>query len=174
MKLKRIHIFGASGSGKTFLSKELSKRLKIKSYDLDEIFWKKNGNRKEDVKREEKERKLMLNKIIKKEKWIIEGCYSSGVEDSIKRSDLVVWLNPPFYVLAKRLILRFFKEKLLNQKQGWKDLQLQLKYNKDYHKPNQPAGYYQHKELIEKHKVNFVYIRSKREMKNFLKEFKQR
>jgi adenylate kinase family enzyme len=171
-KLNRIHILGTSGSGKTFLSKKLSKIFKIKIYDLDDIFWLRNGARKYDTKRNEKERNRLLNQITKRKKWIIEGCYSSWVEESIKNSDLVIWLNPPFHILAFRLISRFFKRKLLGTREGWRDLGLLLKYAKNYHKKGQPAGYYLHKELIEKHKVKMIYIQTSKELNRFLKEIK--
>jgi len=174
MKFKRIHIIGVSGSGKTFLAKRLSKFLKIKVYDLDDIFWKRKGARKYDVKRDERERARLLKRIVKRDKWIIEGCYSSWVDDSIKRSNLVIWLNPPFHILSYRLISRFMKRKLLGTLEGWKDLGLLLKYAKNYHKKKQPTGYYSHLELIKKHKVKFVYIENKRELNRFLKDFEKR
>jgi adenylate kinase family enzyme len=144
--------------------------LKLPVYDLDDIFWKHGSERKYDVKRDEKERNKLLKKITKKDKWIIEGCYSSWIEDSIKKSDLIIWLDPKFYVLAYRLILRFFKRKLLLSKEGLRDLGLLLKYAKNYHKKNQPAGYHKHRELIEKNKLRFIYIRNKKELNRFLKE----
>jgi len=167
---RRIHIFGACGSGKSFLSKKLSKILRLPVYDLDDIFWKKGKERKYDVKRDEKERARLLKKLVKKDKWIIEGCFSSWVDDSIKRSDLVVWLNPPFHLLSYRLISRFMRRKLLGDLEGWKGLWKLLKYAKNYHKKNQPAGYYKHLEQIKRHKVQCVYITNKRELNNFLKE----
>ncbi|MEK6913904.1 MAG: AAA family ATPase [Nanoarchaeota archaeon] len=169
--MKRIYILGASGSGKSFISKKLSKILRISVYDLDDLFWKHGKERKYDVKRDEKERNNLLKEITKKDKWIIEGCYSSWIEDSIRKSDLVIWLDPSFPILAHRLILRFFKRKILMSKDGLKDLGLLLKYAKNYHVKNQPAGFYKHKELIEKNKLKFIYIKNKRELKKFLKNY---
>lgn len=169
-----MHILGPSGSGKSYLSKILSKMLKIKPYDLDDIFWLKKAERKYDVKRNEQERDNLLKQITKKDSWIIEGCYSSWVESSIKRSDLVIWLDPPFYILVYRLILRFLKRKRLRYKEGWTDSGLLLKYAKNYHKKNQPSGYHSHKELIEKHQIEFVYIRNKKELNKFLKDVTKR
>lgn len=171
MKPKRIHILGTSGSGKSFLSKKLFEVLKTKVYDLDDIFWVKKGERKYDVRRDGEERNKLLREITRKNKWIIEGCYSSWIEDSIRRSNLVIWLDPPFYILAYRLISRYFKRRLLGSKEGWRDLGLLIKYAKNYHGKEQAAGYHKHKELIEKHKVEFVYIRGKKELNKFLEDF---
>jgi adenylate kinase family enzyme len=170
MDIKRVHIIGTSGSGKSFLAKKLSNLLKIKVYDLDDLFWK----RKYNIERDEKERIKLLKNITKKNKWIIEGVYSSWVEDSIKRSNLIIWLDPPAHILSYRLILRFFRRKEFKELEGWKGLRLMLKYAINYHKKKQAAGYYLHKGLIEKHKASFVYIKSKKELNKFLEDFTEK
>lgn len=170
MKVKRIHIFGTSGSGKTFLSKKLSEILKTESYDLDDIFWE----RKYDLKRDETKRKSILKKITHKNRWIVEGCFSSWIDDSIKRSDLVIWLDLHYSILAYRIILRFFRRKFgkgIKHKESLKDLVELIKYAKSYHNKDMACGYSKHKLLIEKHKAEFVYIRSKKELNKFLNEF---
>lgn len=172
MKPRRIHVLGVCGSGKTFFSEKLSKLLKVKVYDLDDIFWIKKEARKDNIKRSEKERKKLLKEIIKKKKWIIEGCYSFWIENSIKRSDFVIWLDPPFYVLVYRIILKFLKGKFLGSKEGWKDFWALLKYAKNYHKKGQPVGYYEHKKLVEKHKKEFVILKNNKDIKKFLEKIK--
>ena len=97
------------------------------------------------------------------------GAYSSWVKDSIKRSDLVVWLDIPFYVLATRIILRFLKRKIAKaHRETWKDLWGLIKFARKYSKED----YYYHKDLIEKHKVNFVYIRNQKELKEFIESLR--
>ena len=167
MIIKRVHIIGTCGSGKSFLAKKLSSLLKIKVYDLDDIFWK----RKYDLKRDEETRAKLLKKIAKKDKWIIEGCYSSWAEESIRKCNLLIWLDLSTHILTYRLILRFFKRKEFKKLEDWKGLRLLLKYAINYHKKGQAAGYYLHKGLIEKHKASFVYIRNKKELNRFLEDF---
>ena len=36
--IKKIHIIGGSGSGKTYISQKISKNLHIENYDLDELY----------------------------------------------------------------------------------------------------------------------------------------
>ena len=62
MPLNRIYIIGTVASGKSFLAGKLSKILKIKHYDLDDIFW----GSKFDEKREEKERNRLFRNLCKK------------------------------------------------------------------------------------------------------------
>ena len=169
MPKNRIYILGTSGSGKTFLAKKLSNAMNIKHYDLDDVFWV----RKYDKKRDEKDRIKLLDKICRSKQWIIEGVYTSWVEKASKRSDLVIWLDTPSYAIIWRIIYRFLQRKRKHQ-ESWKDIIALIKYARNYRKKDQPAGYYRHKELIEKHKVDLVYIKNKTELNKFLKDFIQK
>lgn len=167
MKLpKRIHILGPSGSGKTTISRFLSKKLKIRAYDLDdvmfEIKYSKIRNKKERIK--------LLRKIVGEKEWIIEGVYSTWIEDSIKRSDLVIWIDLPITVLFYRVFKRFAYEKyvLKSPKNSWKSLMGILRYVRNY----KHTRYYDHEGIINKHKVKFVYLRNRKEVEDFIKNFK--
>jgi adenylate kinase family enzyme len=81
MNYKRIFILGTTGTGKTHLAYLLSKKLKIKKYSLDDVYWK----RKYDIKRTEKERDKELKKITKNKRWIIEGIYSHWPKKAAKK-----------------------------------------------------------------------------------------
>ena len=86
MKQRKILIFGATNSGKSTLAKILSKKLKIRHYDMDDIFWK----RKYDQKRTDKQCEKLLKIKCKKKQWIIEGAYSRWVECAIKSADFII------------------------------------------------------------------------------------
>ncbi len=165
MQKKRIYILGTAGSGKTVLAKEISHAFKIRHYDLDNLFWV----RKYDKKRNEKDRKKLLKIICKNKQWVIEGVYASWVDDAIKKSDLVIWLDISRHTITWRIIRRFLKRRQ-KHKESWKDLITLIKYVRNYRKKDQPAGYYKHKELIDKHKVDFVHIKTKKELNNFIHE----
>ena len=65
----KIYIIGPVGSGKTTLSRLLSEKYSIESYELDKIVWDDdNGN----IKRTDEEIAKMFNEIISKDSWIIE------------------------------------------------------------------------------------------------------
>ncbi len=59
----KVHIIGSVGSGKTTLAKELSTKLEIPYYELDNVVWmrKENG----DSRRTEEEREKLLHRIEK-------------------------------------------------------------------------------------------------------------
>lgn len=161
MKIDKVYVLGAPGSGKTFLAKKLSKILGIEHFDLDDIYWEK----KYSVKRTDEERERLLEKIIKRKKWIAEGVYVSWTKEVIKNSGLVIWLDSPTHVLMWRVFSRYCQKK-----ESFKDMLALLNSIKEY-KQNSEDGYKQHIKLIESHEVNFVYIKSKEEVDNFLKNF---
>lgn len=177
MPLERIYIVGTVASGKSFLAKKLSSILKIKHYDLDDIFW----GSKFDEKREEKERDRLFKNLCRKKKWIIEGAYSTWIDYGIKKSDMVILLDTRIHVVLWRVIMRTIKREKSRQKgssryqENWGDLigliKAVLKYKK---KGGYDRGYYKHKEVIEKHKVNFIHIKNKKQMNKFLKDISKK
>ena len=69
----KIHIVGGPGSGKTYLARKLSRELGILHYDLDDVQWaNESGYGK---KRDTAERDALLNEILQKDEWIVEGVY---------------------------------------------------------------------------------------------------
>lgn len=92
-KYSKIYIIGSVASEKSSLARELSRRLGILCYSLDDIIWdhRTGGN----VKRTPQQRDEAFNQITRSGKWIIEDvlrpCFSSG----LKRADLIVLLDMP-------------------------------------------------------------------------------
>lgn len=164
-RLKRIYILGTIGSGKSTLARKLSSVLKIKKYDLDDIFWKEDY----DHKRDENERNGLFHKVCMKKKWIIEWVYSRWIEKGIQRSDLVIFLDLSLPVLLWRATMRMLrkeKSKKLGKKRYKESLgnyiglvRAILKYKKKSH-----PGYYKHLELIGKHKVPAYHIHNQKEL----------
>jgi len=86
--MNKILIIGCSGSGKSHFARELNKITNIPIYYLDTIFWKENWDHlsKEELLNE-------INKIVIKDKWIIDGNYTSSLEERIKFCDTVFFLD---------------------------------------------------------------------------------
>ncbi|MBU3906832.1 MAG: AAA family ATPase, partial [Nanoarchaeota archaeon] len=103
----KIFILGTSGSGKTTLAEQISEKLNIPHYNLDDLFWYKRFSKK----RNPKKRNLMILNVLKKKKWVTEGVYGFWTEKFTKESDLVIWLDFPFRTLLWRNIQRFLTEK---------------------------------------------------------------
>ena len=84
----KISIIGGSGTGKTTLSESLSKDLNMPVYHIDGIHHLKNW----EIRKKEETDKI-IHDIIKKDKWIIDGTYTKTLEDRVKVSDLIIYLD---------------------------------------------------------------------------------
>ena len=156
--------------GKSTIAKKISDKLNIPHYDLDNIFWTKFNK-----KRSEKAREIKFKELCNKKKWIIEGAYSTWIEYGIKKADLIVLLKIPMISLLWRITKRSIKrEKQKNlgeerYQQNFKDYIQLIKVTLKYYTRNDGRGYLKHKELIEKSKVNFIILKTNREINDFIK-----
>ena len=108
----KIHIIGCSGTGKTYLAKKLSNKYNIPHYDLDNIYWD-NSSEKYGLKTEFEKRDNLLQNILEKDAWIVEGIYYyKWLEQSFKDADIIYILDLPKYIYKFRIIKRFIKRKL--------------------------------------------------------------
>ena len=107
----KIHIIGCSGMGKTYLAKKLSNKYNIPHYDLDNIYWD-NSSEKYGLKTEFEKRDNLLQNILEKDAWIVEGIYYKWLEQSFKDADIIYILDLPKYIYKFRIIKRFIKRKL--------------------------------------------------------------
>lgn len=113
----RIYIIGPVGSGKTTLSKILSKKLNIKKYELDKIVWDDdNGN----IKRTDDEINKLFNEIINNKSWIIEDVGRKIFIEGIKKADITYYIDLPKTTIYKRCITRWLKQKLGKEKYNYK------------------------------------------------------
>ncbi|WP_147371748.1 AAA family ATPase, partial [Fusobacterium nucleatum] len=107
----KIHIIGCSGTGKTFFAKKLSEKYNIPHYDLDDIYWD-NSSQEYGIKTSVEKRDKLLQKILEKNNWIIEGIYYKWLEQSFKNANIIYILDLPKYIYKFRIIKRFIKRKL--------------------------------------------------------------
>lgn len=87
--VRRVSIIGPSGSGKSFLAKELGRLFNLPVYHIDLHFWQRGWQKPPD-----KDAWLLeIENETKKESWIIDGTYLDTLENRFNRSDLVIYLN---------------------------------------------------------------------------------
>ncbi|MGE7917072.1 DNA topology modulation protein FlaR [Lysinibacillus xylanilyticus] len=108
---RKIHIIGSVGSGKTTLAKELSTKLNIPYYELDNVVWIRQISG--DIRRTEQQKVDYLNNIILTEAWIIEGVHNEDwVAQSFSNADLIIFLDTNYFIRSYRIIKRFTLQKL--------------------------------------------------------------
>jgi len=113
----KIYIIGPVGSGKTTLSKLLSKKYNIKNYELDKIVWDDdNGN----IKRTDKEINNLFNAIVNDNSWIIEDVGREKFIDGIKNADITYYIDLQKITIYKRCISRWVKQKIGKENYNYK------------------------------------------------------
>ena len=100
-KFKRITIYGSTGSGKTTLTKKLSKILGAKTIHLDDIFWGPNW----EIPTRESFEKL-VRKELTADSWVSDGNYSRVRNFVLDRATFAVILVLPLPLIIWRLIAR--------------------------------------------------------------------
>jgi adenylate kinase family enzyme len=86
--VKRILIIGSSGAGKTTRARELSAELGIKAFHLDRFFWEADwGKKKYD------ERLDIVENIVLRKEWIIEGSYLFSSKPALEAADTIIFLH---------------------------------------------------------------------------------
>ena len=136
----RIHIIGGSGSGKTYISNQLRQKYKFNLVDLDKLEWV-NINGK-TVKRNQKEKKKLLKKELKKDNIVLEGVYYEWCEESFQTADYIFFLNVPIIKQEYQIIRRSIRRKIGLEKSFFKEtiksvydlIKWNIKYNKELKK----------------------------------------
>jgi len=159
----KIHIIGSSGTGKTYLAERLSNKYNIPHYDLDNIYWD-NSSEKYGIKTEIEKRDKLLQSILKKDSWIIEGIYYKWLEQSFKNADIIYVLDLPKYIYKFRIIKRFIKRKLkleAGKKETLKSLSDLLKWADKFQNEDMKEII----KILEKYREKVYFIKDKNEIK---------
>ena len=107
--MNKIYIIGPIGSGKTTFSKKLSKKLGIKSYELDKVCWDdENGN----IKRTDEEALKLFNKILKNKTWIIEDVGRDKFKKGRELADTIYYIKLPRLKSYFRVVKRWINQRL--------------------------------------------------------------
>ena len=102
--MKRIMIIGGCGAGKSTLSRKLAELTGLPLIHMDQLFWKPNWEETGKV-----EFAKIVKETAKKEKWIIDGNYSSTIDLRLERADTVIALFRPTWVYLFRVFKRIIQ-----------------------------------------------------------------
>lgn len=157
----KIHIIGSVASGKTTLAKDLSIKLQIPYYELDNVVWirKEDG----DLRRTEEEREKYLYSIVQTDSWIIEGVHNEEwVSNSFQKADIIIFLDINYSIRTFRIIKRFIKQRLGLEKAHYqptfKIFFKMFQWNKHFEVVGKP----QFLEKYEKHQEKVFIVKDKK------------
>ncbi len=166
--MNKIFIFGISGSGKTTFSKRLGDKLKIKAYDLDDMYFKEG---KEYINRDRKKRNKILEKIIKKKNWIIEGSHTEEwISPIFKNLDLIIVIDTKLSICKRRIIMRSIKRKFTGSKK--EKLPFVIKMIKKFVSTEMRTKKLTELKKLNKRKTKVIILKNKKQINNFINSLK--
>ncbi len=171
--MKKINVIGTSGSGKSTIAKELSKRLNYPYIEMDAVFWGKNWSEPPDEIFFKN-----LRQALERESWVLDGNYTRSMPIKWQKVDTVVWVDYNFartlYQAVSRAINRIITQKELWPGTGNRE-SFKMLFSKDsivlwtiktYHK-NRIKYLKAMKDEQYKH-IHFIHLRSPKESREFL------
>ncbi|MBN1384753.1 MAG: DNA topology modulation protein FlaR [Elusimicrobia bacterium] len=164
MAHRKIHIFGSTGSGKSYIADILSRKYNIPILNLDDIFWD-NSDGYFGIKADPEKRDKTLNDFLDNSSWIVEGIYHHDwISRSFKEADIIIGLIAPVWVRDMRVIQRFLKRKMgllqSKKKETWAGFFSLLKWNHGYDGDN----FIRTKDFVSKLNRDIVYCKSVNEV----------
>lgn len=163
----KIHIIGCSGTGKTYLANGLAEKYNIPHFDLDNLQWDDSAGTY-GVRTPVEKRSALLQQILEKESWIIEGVYYAWVGQCFEDADVIYVLDVPKHVYTYRIIRRFIRRKLgfeKGKKETLKSLHNLLRWTDTFQKVNMEEI----RNILQKYEDKVYYIRSSREVRKLIR-----
>jgi hypothetical protein len=105
---RRIHIVGGPGSGKTTLARQVATAGALPVYDLDAVGYEGGAGPKRALDL----RLADVRRIAAEPAWVTEGIFLWWTDELLRRADLIVWLDLPWRVAARRIIARHVRASL--------------------------------------------------------------
>ena len=104
--IRRVHIFGASGSGTTTLAKALANVREWEHIDTDDVYWLPSEPPFRTPRPLEARQRLLHEGLQSTDSWVLSGSLCGWGNQAIPLFDLVVFLWVPADVRLARLRLR--------------------------------------------------------------------
>jgi len=112
----RINIRGTSASGKSTFAAELAARLGVPHIELDALH---HGPNWAQPTPEDFRARVQSAMAAAPHGWVIDGNYDSKLGTLVTdAADVVVWLDPPFQVILRRLVSRTLR-RILGRVELW-------------------------------------------------------
>ena len=99
---------GCTGSGKTYLSKKLSEKYNIKSYELDKIVYDQNNL---TIHRKDKDIENDFDKIISFDSWIIEDIGRKRFIKGREKANKIYYIKISKLKTYKQMVNRWYMQR---------------------------------------------------------------
>lgn len=159
--MKKVIIIGSAGAGKSTFARKLRDKTNLPLYYLDMI-WHKSDR----TNISENEFDAILNNIVKKDRWIIDGNYQRTLEMRLKECDTVFLLDFPTEVCLSGAESRIGKKR---EDLPWTETEFDSEFRQfiiDFSENQLPEIY----RLLEKYRKNknIVIFHSRKETDDYL------
>lgn len=129
--VRRVHVTGGQGSGKTTLARRLGRLLGAPMYELDLVEW----DRETGEERPREDKLARVREISARPAWVTEGTMLGWSDPLLRAADRIVWLDVPWRVALWRMLRRHVRAELAgnNRHPGWRRLLRFLWYTRKYY-----------------------------------------
>lgn len=137
----KIYIIGSVGSGKTTLARKVASKLQIAHFETDNFVWTRQLTG--DKRNEPEVRDHLMHEAIHRDAWVIEGVHIDWTDEGLKEADQIVFLDIPFRIRTRRIVLRFIRQLLKIEKANYNPtftiFRRMFKWNKYFEDEMKPA-----------------------------------
>jgi adenylate kinase family enzyme len=139
--IRRVHVVGGPGSGKTTLARRVAGLLDAPHHDLDAVGYEGGAG----AKRSLEARLVDGRRIAAEPAWVTEGIFLWWTDELLGAADLIVWLDVPWRVAAWRIVVRHVRADLAgtNQHRSYRKLARFVRGSRRYYlaaEPVEPAA----------------------------------
>ena len=104
-RASRVLVVGCSGGGKTMLSRRIATELGLPYLSIDrDVRWLPGWQ-----EREKSAQRAILERLVRQERWVIDGSGASTFDIRLPRADLVLWVRVPRRVALSGLTRRVIR-----------------------------------------------------------------
>lgn len=107
--VRRVHVIGGPGAGKTTLSRQIAALLDVPVFELDEIA---GAGPAPDfrMQRSLAQRLAEVERLAALPGWVTEGSFLGWTDALLRAADIIVWLDIPAGVALQRVAIRHCQE----------------------------------------------------------------
>src|SRR3982751_1716212 len=99
--MKKILVIGSGGAGKSTFAQRLGAILKLEVIHLDSLYWSSGW-----VEMPKDEWRTMVDELLKKDSWIMDGNYGGTLDIRLEAADTVVFLDISRLICLWRILKR--------------------------------------------------------------------